>query len=90
MGDLIVLRAVGKTEQTGQITGKLSSTSNPICFGQRCVITWNTNDPWVRRYAFQLGPRACAFQSHRPSIAKREPDVNLETAYGIVSRVEIV
>lgn len=34
-----------KTEQTGQITGKISATPNPICFGQRCVISWDTNDP---------------------------------------------
>ena len=34
-----------KTEQTGQITGKMSATPNPICFGQRCVISWDTNDP---------------------------------------------
>jgi Methyltransferase domain len=42
---LIVLRAVDKPEQTGQITGKISATPNPICFGQRCVISWDTNDP---------------------------------------------
>ena len=45
MTDLIALRAVDTTEQTGQIIGKMSATPNPICFGQRCVISWDTNDP---------------------------------------------
>jgi len=45
VGDLIALRAVDKTEHTGQITGKLSATPNPIRFGQRCVVSWETNDP---------------------------------------------
>jgi hypothetical protein len=36
---------VNKTEVTGQITGKITANPNPICFGQRCVVSWNTNDP---------------------------------------------
>jgi Methyltransferase domain len=36
---------VNKTEATGQITGKITAIPNPICFGQRCVVSWNTNDP---------------------------------------------
>jgi tRNA (mo5U34)-methyltransferase len=39
------LTAVDKTEVTTPITGKIDAKPNPICFGQRCVITWNTNDP---------------------------------------------
>lgn len=34
-----------KSELTGQITGKITANPNPICFGQRCVISWQTNDP---------------------------------------------
>jgi hypothetical protein len=36
---------VDKTEPTRQITGKINANPNPICFGQRCVISWETNDP---------------------------------------------
>ncbi len=36
---------MNKTEPTAQITGKITATPNPICFGQRCVISWDTNDP---------------------------------------------
>jgi len=36
---------VNKTEPTRQITGKITATPNPIAFGQRCVISWDTNDP---------------------------------------------
>jgi methyltransferase family protein len=36
---------VNKTEPTGQITGKISANPNPLFFGQRCVISWDTNDP---------------------------------------------
>lgn len=36
---------MNKTEVTGQITGKISASPNPISFGQRCVISWKTNDP---------------------------------------------
>jgi hypothetical protein len=42
---LIFGLAVNKTEVTGQITGKINASPNPICFGQRCVVSWNTNDP---------------------------------------------
>jgi hypothetical protein len=42
--DLALL--VSKTEATGQITGKINASPNPICFGQRyVVISWDTNDP---------------------------------------------
>jgi hypothetical protein len=34
-----------KTEVKGQITGKITASPNPVCFGQRCVISWDTNDP---------------------------------------------
>ena len=34
-----------KTEVTGQITGRIIVTPNPVCFGQRCVVSWDTNDP---------------------------------------------
>jgi Methyltransferase domain len=36
---------VKKTDVAGQITGKISATPNPIRFGQRCVVSWETNDP---------------------------------------------
>ena len=34
-----------KTDATRKITGKISANPNPICFGQRCVISWEINDP---------------------------------------------
>ena len=34
-----------KTEATGEITGKIDANPNPLFFGQRCVISWETNDP---------------------------------------------
>src|SRR5690348_2314527 len=37
--------AVKDLEATSQITGKISACPNPICFGQRCVLSWKTNDP---------------------------------------------
>jgi Methyltransferase domain len=36
---------VNKTEPTGEITGKINANPNPLFFGQRCVISWETNDP---------------------------------------------
>jgi hypothetical protein len=36
---------VNKTEPTGEITGKINADPNPLFFGQRCVISWETNDP---------------------------------------------
>jgi hypothetical protein len=37
---------VDTTERSGQITGKISATPNPISFGESCVvISWETNDP---------------------------------------------
>ncbi len=32
-------------EAKRQITGKITASPNPTCFGQRCVVSWNTNDP---------------------------------------------
>jgi len=34
-----------KTQTKGPITGQISASPNPICFGQRCVVSWQTNDP---------------------------------------------
>jgi hypothetical protein len=40
------LSAVNTTEPTGQITGKITASPNPIPFGQHgVVISWVTNDP---------------------------------------------
>jgi len=36
---------VNKTDAAGHITGKITASPNPVCFGQRCVISWDTNDP---------------------------------------------
>jgi len=36
---------VNKTEATGEISGKINANPNPLFFGQRCVISWETNDP---------------------------------------------
>ena len=36
---------MNNTEPTGKITGKISANPNPLLFGQRCVISWETNDP---------------------------------------------
>ncbi|HKR61161.1 MAG TPA: class I SAM-dependent methyltransferase, partial [Pyrinomonadaceae bacterium] len=36
---------MNRTESTGQITGKINANPNPLFFGQRCVISWETNDP---------------------------------------------
>jgi methyltransferase family protein len=36
---------VTNTKLTDQISGKITANPNPICFGQRCVISWDTNDP---------------------------------------------
>ena len=36
---------MNKTEPTGEITGKINAHPNPLLFGQRCVISWETNDP---------------------------------------------
>ena len=33
------------TDATRQITGTISANPNPLCFGQQCVISWETNDP---------------------------------------------
>jgi hypothetical protein len=39
------LAAVTNTDGTRQITGTISANPNPLCFGQQCVISWETNDP---------------------------------------------
>ena len=36
---------MNKTEPTGEITGKINANPNPLVFGQRCLISWETNDP---------------------------------------------
>ena len=36
---------MNKTKPTGEITGKINANPNPLFFGQRCVISWETNDP---------------------------------------------
>jgi len=36
---------VNKTESTGEITGKINANPNPLFWGERCVISWETNDP---------------------------------------------
>ena len=36
---------MNKTKPTGEITGKINADPNPLFFGQRCVISWETNDP---------------------------------------------
>ena len=41
----MLVPAVNNTELTGEITGKIEANPNPLFFGQRCVISWETNDP---------------------------------------------
>ena len=36
---------MNKTKPTGEFTGKINANPNPLFFGQRCVISWETNDP---------------------------------------------
>lgn len=36
---------MNKTEPTGEITGKIKANPNPLFFGQRCIISWETSDP---------------------------------------------
>lgn len=36
---------MNKTEPTGEIAGKINANPNPLLFGQRCIISWETNDP---------------------------------------------
>jgi predicted O-methyltransferase YrrM len=43
-------------ESTGQITGKITASPNSICFGQRCVISWDTNDPAGAEVRVSTGP----------------------------------
>jgi hypothetical protein len=41
----MLVPAVNNTESAGKITGKIDANPNPLFFGQRCVISWETNDP---------------------------------------------
>ena len=41
----MLVPAVNNTEPTGEITGKIDANPNPLFFGQRCVVSWETNDP---------------------------------------------
>lgn len=36
---------MNRTEPTGEITGRISANPNPLFLGQRCVISWDTDDP---------------------------------------------
>jgi hypothetical protein len=47
---------VNKTEPTGKITGKIDASPNPLFFGQRCVISWDTNDPAGAEVRVSTGP----------------------------------
>lgn len=44
------------TEQGEQITGEISANPNPLCFGQRCVVSWDTNDPAGAEVRVSTGP----------------------------------
>jgi len=41
----MLVPAVNNTESAGKITGKIHANPNSLFFGQRCVISWETNDP---------------------------------------------
>jgi predicted O-methyltransferase YrrM len=41
----MLVPGVNNTEPTGEITGKIDANPNPLFFGQRCVVSWETNDP---------------------------------------------
>jgi len=47
---------VNKTEPTGKITGKIHANPNPVFFGQRCTISWETNDPGGAEVRVAIGP----------------------------------
>jgi predicted O-methyltransferase YrrM len=47
---------VTNTEQGEQITGEISANPNPLCFGQRCVVSWDTNDPAGAEVRVSTGP----------------------------------
>jgi hypothetical protein len=47
---------VKKADVTGQITGKITANPNPLFFGQRCVISWETNDPAGAEVRVSTGP----------------------------------
>ena len=35
---------MNKSEGIRQVTGKIHVTPNPLSFGQRCIVSWETND----------------------------------------------
>ena len=47
---------MNKTEPTGKITGKIHANPNPVFFGQRCTISWETNDPGGAEVRVAIGP----------------------------------
>lgn len=47
---------MNNTEPTGEITGKINANPNPVFFGQRCVISWETNDPAGAEVRVSMGP----------------------------------
>ena len=47
---------MNKTKPTGEITGKINANPNPLFFGQRCVISWETNDPAGAEIRVSTGP----------------------------------
>ena len=47
---------MNNTESTGEITGKISANPNPLFFGQRCVISWETTDPAGAEIRVSTGP----------------------------------
>jgi Methyltransferase domain len=47
---------VNNTEPTGEITGRIKAHPNPLYFGQRCVISWETNDPAGAEVRVSSGP----------------------------------
>jgi hypothetical protein len=57
---------VNKTEPAGHITGKITANPNPVCFGQPCVISWETNDP------AGVEVRVCIGSDHEKPVAQGE------------------
>ena len=47
---------MNKTDPTGEITGKINANPNPLFFGQRCTISWETNDPGGAEVRVATGP----------------------------------
>jgi len=63
---------VNKREPTGEITGKITASPNPISFGQRCVISWNTNDPAGAEVRVSTSPGSEKLLSKGPSAGQAE------------------